>query len=222
MNLRGEYFEFVISWNITSVARCHLAERRTTIAIGNSLLRNFDPNVGPMPNNLSETIALLSRTPSALNALLRDLPEVWIRGNEGANTWSPFDVIGHLIHGERTDWMPRAKMILQHGESKAFDPFDRFAQEKESRGKSSRTLCARSQPRAAKSAWPPSCPRSGYAFSVAIDLGRPRPHASSPNFEDDGPSIPRCCRPLGRLSRSTALRRAQFVGDEFDRTRTYS
>jgi hypothetical protein len=89
-----------------------------------------------MPNNLSETIALLSRTPSALNALLRDLPEVWIRGNEGANTWSPFDVIGHLIHGERTDWMPRAKMILQHGESKAFDPFDRFAQEKESRGKS--------------------------------------------------------------------------------------
>jgi len=86
--------------------------------------------------DLEETIALLSRTPSSLNALLRELPERWILGSEGARTWSPFDIVGHLIHGERTDWMPRARRILEAGESRAFDPFDRLAQEQESRGKS--------------------------------------------------------------------------------------
>lgn len=89
-----------------------------------------------MEHNLSHTIALLSRTPAALNALLRDLPESWTRQNEGENTWSAFDVVGHLIHGERTDWMPRARMILRFGESKAFEPFDRLAQQRESQGKS--------------------------------------------------------------------------------------
>lgn len=88
-----------------------------------------------MPFDLQKTIALLSRTPSSLNALLRDLPESWTLANEGTNTWSPFDIVGHLIHGERTDWMPRARIILEHGESRAFDPFDRLAQEKESQGK---------------------------------------------------------------------------------------
>jgi hypothetical protein len=86
--------------------------------------------------NLQQTIALLSRTPSALNALLRDLPQTWTLGNEGGKTWSPFDIVGHLIHGERTDWMARARIILQHGESRTFDPFDRLAQERESQGKS--------------------------------------------------------------------------------------
>jgi hypothetical protein len=86
--------------------------------------------------DLQQTIALLSRTPSALNALLRDLPQTWTLGNEGSKTWSPFDIVGHLIHGERTDWMPRARIILQHGENRAFDPFDRLAQERESEGKS--------------------------------------------------------------------------------------
>ena len=86
--------------------------------------------------DLEETIALLSRTPSSLNALLRELPECWILGSEGARTWSPFDIVGHLIHGERTDWMPRARRILEEGESRAFDPFDRLAQERESQGKS--------------------------------------------------------------------------------------
>lgn len=85
---------------------------------------------------LDDTIALLSRTPAALNALLRDLPDLWIYGNEGENTWSAFDVIGHLIHGERTDWIPRTRVILEHGESKPFEPFDRFAQQRESEGKS--------------------------------------------------------------------------------------
>jgi hypothetical protein len=67
---------------------------------------------------------------------LRGLPHTWVKSNEGSDTWSPFDIVGHLIVGERTDWMPRARIILQHGEARAFDRFDRFAQEKESRGKS--------------------------------------------------------------------------------------
>jgi len=89
-----------------------------------------------MALDLQQTVALLSHTPSALNALLRDLPQTWTLGNEGGKTWSPFDIVGHLIHGERTDWMARARIILQYGESRAFDPFDRLAQERESQGKS--------------------------------------------------------------------------------------
>ena len=71
-----------------------------------------------MEHRLTETISLLSRTPAALNALLRDLPEIWTLRNEGEKSWSAFDVIGHLIHGERTDWMPRARRILESGESR--------------------------------------------------------------------------------------------------------
>jgi hypothetical protein len=89
-----------------------------------------------MEHNLNHTIAILSRTPAALNALLRDLPETWTLQNEGENTWSAFDVVGHLIHAERTDWMPRANVILQFGETKKFEPFDRWAQKRESEGKS--------------------------------------------------------------------------------------
>src|ERR1700741_3663075 len=89
-----------------------------------------------MQHNLQDTVALLARTPAALVALLRGLPETWTLQNEGEKTWSAFDIVGHLIHGERTDWMPRSRMILQFGESKAFEPFDRWAQERESQGKS--------------------------------------------------------------------------------------
>jgi hypothetical protein len=89
-----------------------------------------------MEHNLPQTIALLTRTPAALNSLLRELPETWTLRNEGEDTWSAFDVVGHLIHGERTDWMPRAKMVLQFGETKAFEPFDRLGHVRESRGKS--------------------------------------------------------------------------------------
>ena len=89
-----------------------------------------------MRHNLQYTISLLSGTPAALNAFLRDLPAAWTLGNEGENTWSVFDIVGHLIHGERTDWMPRAKTILQFGETKAFEPLDRWAQERENQGKS--------------------------------------------------------------------------------------
>ena len=88
-----------------------------------------------MEHNLAHTIALLARTPAALDALLRDLPEAWTLRNEGENTWSAFDIVGHLIHGERTDWMPRARMILQFGETQAFVPFDRWGQERESEGR---------------------------------------------------------------------------------------
>jgi len=88
-----------------------------------------------MPHNLDHTISLLSRTPATLSALLRDLPDAWTMTNQGENTWRPYDVVGHLIHGERTDWMPRARRILESGESRPFDAFDRWAQERESQGK---------------------------------------------------------------------------------------
>jgi hypothetical protein len=87
-------------------------------------------------HNLQDSIALLARTPATLDALLRDLPDAWTRSNEGENTWSAFDIVGHLIHGEHTDWMPRARIILESGEARPFDRFDRRAQERESAGKS--------------------------------------------------------------------------------------
>ena len=89
-----------------------------------------------MEHNLPHTISLLTCTPAALDALLRGLPEKWTFRNEGANTWSAFDVVGHLIHGERTDWMPRARMVLQFGETKAFEPFDRSGHVRETQNKS--------------------------------------------------------------------------------------
>ncbi len=89
-----------------------------------------------MEHNLQRTIALLTRTPAALNALLRDLPDAWTARNEGENTWSAFDVVGHLIHGERTDWMKRIRTILDFGEDRPFERFDRWAQVRESQGKS--------------------------------------------------------------------------------------
>lgn len=89
-----------------------------------------------MDFQIEHAVTILSRTPVTLNALLRDLPEPWLARNEGPETWSPYDVIGHLIHGEETDWIPRAKIILEHGETRAFEPFDRVAMFEESKGKS--------------------------------------------------------------------------------------
>ena len=89
---------------------------------------------------LDDAIAILARTPAVLDALLRALPDGWIVAHEGGDTWSPFDVIGHLIHGERTDWMPRARIILEHGEGRAFDKFDRFAQFDQSQGRTLASL----------------------------------------------------------------------------------
>lgn len=89
-----------------------------------------------MIQNLQQTISLLSRTPSALDALLRDLPEAWTLTNEGDGTWSAFEVVGHLIHAERADWIPRARMILEFGESRPFAPFDQAGHTREVQGKS--------------------------------------------------------------------------------------
>ena len=89
-----------------------------------------------MEFELAHAIEVLRRTPATLNALLRDLPEPWLVQNEGPETWSPYDVIGHLIHGDETDWIPRAQIILEYGETKAFEPFDRVAMFAESKGKS--------------------------------------------------------------------------------------
>jgi hypothetical protein len=91
--------------------------------------------------SLPDATALLTRTPATLNALLRGLPNLWVLSNEGRSskgkdTWSAFDIVGHLIVGERTDWMPRVRIILEYGEARPFDPFDRFAQSKENQGKS--------------------------------------------------------------------------------------
>jgi len=74
-----------------------------------------------------EALPVLERTPGALRALLQDLPAAWTSATEGPTTWSPFDVVGHLIHGERTDWVPRVEHILRHGDAVPFPAFDREA-----------------------------------------------------------------------------------------------
>jgi hypothetical protein len=84
---------------------------------------------------MEEGIAILSRTPATLDAMLRGLPEGWIAAHEGGETWSPFDVVGHLVNSERTNWLPRVRTLVEHGESRAFDAFNRFAQFEQSAGK---------------------------------------------------------------------------------------
>jgi len=83
-----------------------------------------------MEANLESTIQVLSHTPGALRALLLGLPDGWTRADEGVDTWSAYEVLGHLIHNEETNWIPRARMILEHGESRTFEPLDRLAQAK--------------------------------------------------------------------------------------------
>jgi hypothetical protein len=86
--------------------------------------------------DLDESLPVLERTPAVLRSLLADLPEAWITAREGEGSWSPFDVLGHLIHGERTDWIPRAELILTQGETATFPTFDRFAMFEASLGRS--------------------------------------------------------------------------------------
>jgi hypothetical protein len=81
------------------------------------------------------SLPLLERTPAALRALLAGLPDAWVEARDGEGTWSAFDVVGHLIHGEKTDWIPRARHILEKGESEPFPPFDREAMFTASKGK---------------------------------------------------------------------------------------
>ena len=87
------------------------------------------------PFDLQAGVAVLERTPVTLREMLAGLPSQWIEADEGPETWSPYVVVGHLVHGERADWIPRARIILEQGASRRFEPFDRFAQFHESRGK---------------------------------------------------------------------------------------
>ncbi len=89
-----------------------------------------------MDFDLETAVPVLARTPQVLNALLRGLAPAWESGREGPDTWNPYDVVGHLIHGERTDWMPRVEHLLAHGEAVPFPAFDRFAQFQASSGQS--------------------------------------------------------------------------------------
>lgn len=89
-----------------------------------------------MPFHLPDAIAVLERTPATFHSLLSGLPDVWTLSNEGRDTFSPFDNLAHLIHGERADWIPRARIILEQGADRRFTPFDRFAHVRESAGKS--------------------------------------------------------------------------------------
>lgn len=93
-----------------------------------------------MKYSIERSIEILERTPMVLKELLMDINEDWLMGNEGPETFSPYDVVGHLIHGEKTDWVTRAKIVLEHGTSVPFTPWDRFAQFEESKGKSITTL----------------------------------------------------------------------------------
>lgn len=89
-----------------------------------------------MAHKLDDTFALLERTPAALDALLRGLPEAWSHANEGEKTWSAFDIVGHLVHQEQDNWLPRAKMIREAGESRTFASIDRAAHARITAGKS--------------------------------------------------------------------------------------
>ncbi len=93
-----------------------------------------------MDFDLADAIPVLERTPGVLRRMLAGLPPVWTVSTEGPETWSPYDIVGHLIHGERTDWIPRARIILAQGPERRFTPYDRFAQFRESQGKSLTTL----------------------------------------------------------------------------------
>ena len=88
-----------------------------------------------MQFNLNQAIEILERTPKVMESMLTGLSDEWIMNNEGEGTWCPFDIIGHLIHGEKTDWIPRMEIILSEQADKRFEPFDRFAQFQSSEGK---------------------------------------------------------------------------------------
>ena len=174
--------------------------------------------------SLPETIALLLRTPSMMNTFLRGLPGRWVAANEGSDSWSAFDIVGHLIIGERTDWMPRAKRIREHGEAIPFDPFDCFAQEKNAAANLSKS-CSMNSLRYARKIWPPSklsicarrTSRKGYtstarnrhACSALSPLGRARSHSPSSALPRNALPISRCGRPLDCLPRRHALHRPQ-------------
>jgi hypothetical protein len=104
------------------------------IVVYSEVHADADDLIGPLDSmeywmefSLTDTIAVLERTPAVLEALLSDMPAEWVAGNEGEGTWSAIDIVGHLLHGEERDWMERTRIILEMGEARTFDPFDREA-----------------------------------------------------------------------------------------------
>jgi len=95
-----------------------------------------------LPFDVESGVAILERTPGVLRTMLSGLSSAWIDGTEGEKTWSPYDNVGHLVHGEKTDWIQRAEIILAQGQNRSFTPFDRFAQFRDSEGKSLEDLLA--------------------------------------------------------------------------------
>lgn len=89
-----------------------------------------------MDFNITQGIAILERTPGTLHAMLHDLDTAWLEATEGPETWSPYVIVGHLVHGERTDWIPRARFILSQSASRSLPPYDRFGHVHERQGKS--------------------------------------------------------------------------------------
>ena len=89
-----------------------------------------------MKFELNRSIEVLAVTPTTLRSLLGDLSGEWTESSASPDEWGPYDIVGHLIHGEETDWIPRARIILEQGQNRTFDPFDRFAQFERSKGKS--------------------------------------------------------------------------------------
>jgi DinB family protein len=164
---------------------------------------------------MEEAVAILARTPATLDALLRGLQDDWIAAHEGGSTWSPFDVVGHLIHGERTDWIPRARIILAHGEAKPFEKFDRLAQFQESEG---RTLASRLDEFAAlreenlqtvdslhlairsRSTWATSGAWRGDAAPAACHVGCTRPRSHCADLASTGQAICGRSWPVASLS----------------------
>jgi DinB superfamily len=171
--------------------------------------------------SLPEALALLIRTPATLSALLRGLPDMWVRRNEGRDTWSAFDIMGHLIVGERTDWMPRLRIILEKGEARQFDPFDRLAQFEESQGKSldqllddfarlrRENLAALQTLNLQHEDWT----RRGKHPSLGVvtlsetrgDMGRSRPHSPPSVISRDGPPVSQSSRAMERLAGRAAV-----------------
>ncbi|MCZ8217529.1 MAG: DinB family protein, partial [Cyclobacteriaceae bacterium] len=90
--------------------------------------------------NLEKSVQVLEKTPAALEAMLHALDDDWVYKNEGEQTWSPYDIVGHLIHGEKTDWIPRLEIIMAQQAGSMFEPFDRFAQFENSKGKNMQQL----------------------------------------------------------------------------------
>ena len=121
-----------------------------------------------MEIELSQAVSVLERTPGALSALLGGLPEPWLTEDEGPDTFSPRDVLGHLIHGEETDWVPRMRIILEHGESVPFTPFDRFAFRTASIGQSTPALLERFAARRRESLRAVADEATGYAHASEL------------------------------------------------------